>query len=135
MSDSDRVHTGDGYAVAHLDELGQGPGFRKLRTPLGVTAFGANAIVLPAGMSTGIHYHDRQEELYFVHRGRVKMTFGDGSEQELGAGGVARVDPATHRKLENIGEDDAVYLIVGGEGGYVGRDGHALEGEGHGAAS
>jgi uncharacterized cupin superfamily protein len=124
---SENVQTGDGYAVAHLDDLGDGPGFRKIRSGLGVTAFGVNAIVLPAGTSTGFHYHDRQEELYFVHRGRVRMTFGDGTEQELGPGGLARVDAATHRKLASVGAEDAVYVIVGGADGYVGRDGQVPE--------
>jgi hypothetical protein len=38
--------SGDGYSVSSLDALGEGPGFRKIRGPLGVTAFGINAIVL-----------------------------------------------------------------------------------------
>ena len=29
-----------GYAFSSLDELGEGYGFRKIRKPLGVTAFG-----------------------------------------------------------------------------------------------
>ena len=72
---------GDGYAVANLDDLGEGPGFRKIRKELGVTAFGVNAIVLPPSYETGSHYHDEQEELYFVHSGRIEITFGDGSTQ------------------------------------------------------
>jgi hypothetical protein len=52
------VRTGEGYAVAHLEDLGDGPGFRKVRKGLGVTAFGVNAIVLPPGIETGFHYHD-----------------------------------------------------------------------------
>ena len=39
---------GDGYAVANIDGLGEGPGFRKVRRELGVEEFGVNAIVLPA---------------------------------------------------------------------------------------
>jgi hypothetical protein len=31
---------GDGWAVASLDDLGEGPGSRKVRAALGVTAFG-----------------------------------------------------------------------------------------------
>ena len=38
---------GDGYAVANLEALGDGPGFRKVRKELGVTAFGVNGIELP----------------------------------------------------------------------------------------
>jgi uncharacterized cupin superfamily protein len=115
--------TGEGYAVAHLDDLGEGYGFRKVRSGLGVTAFGVNAIVLPPGYQTPQHFHERQEELYFVHRGTIEIFFGDGTSQRLEAGGLARVDAATVRSLKNAGDDDAVYLCVGGKDGYVGRDG------------
>jgi mannose-6-phosphate isomerase-like protein (cupin superfamily) len=123
------VRTGDGYAVGNLEDLGDGPGFRKIRKGLGVTAFGVNAIVLPPGIETGFHYHDKQEELYFVHRGAVEIEFGDGSVHALAAGGMARVDAATVRKLRNPGEVDAVYICAGGADGYVGRDGRVREGE------
>jgi mannose-6-phosphate isomerase-like protein (cupin superfamily) len=117
---------GPGYAVSSLDEMGDGPGFRKVRRALGVTAFGINAIVLPAGYATGIHYHERQEETYFVHAGTVEFRFGDGSTHTVGPGGVARVDPATHRGLRNAGDSEAVVLVAGGRDGYVGRDGRAV---------
>jgi mannose-6-phosphate isomerase-like protein (cupin superfamily) len=123
------VTTGEGYAVGSLDDLGDGPGFRKIRKGLGVTAFGVNAIVLPPGIETGFHYHDKQEELYFVHRGAVEIEFGDGSVHALAAGGMARVDAATVRKLRNPGDVDAVYVCAGGADGYVGRDGRVREGE------
>jgi quercetin dioxygenase-like cupin family protein len=123
------VVKGDGYAVAHLSDLGDGPGFRKIRRELDVTAFGINAIVLPEGFEGGRHYHERQEETYFVHQGRVEIEFGDGSRHELGPGGLARVDAATIRLLRNVGEGDAVYVVAGGADGYVGRDGHLAEGE------
>ena len=115
---------------AHIDDLGDGPGFRKVRKGLGVTAFGVNAIVLPAGIETGAHYHDTQEELYFVHRGEIEMEFGDGTVERLGEGSLARVDAATVRKIRNVGDSDAVYLFAGGKDGYVGRDGRAARGRG-----
>jgi quercetin dioxygenase-like cupin family protein len=124
------VVEGEGYSVAHLDDLGQGPGFRKIRRELGVDDFGVNAIVLPPSYDTGRHYHDEQQELYFVHSGRVAIEFGDGPSHELGPGGVARVDAATVRGLRNLSDsEDAVYLAVGAKGGYVGRDGRLPEGE------
>jgi mannose-6-phosphate isomerase-like protein (cupin superfamily) len=123
------VLEGDGYAAANIDAMGEGPGFRKIRRALGVTAFGINAVVLPAGLETGFHYHDEQEETYFVHRGRLEFEFGDGSKLMLGPGGVVRVDAATSRKIRNVGKQDAVYVIAGGKDGYVGRDGRLPEGE------
>ncbi len=128
-SEYPNVIVGEGYAVGNLDDLGQGPGFRKVRKDLGVTAFGVNAIVMPPGIESGFHYHDVQEELYFVHKGEIEIEFGDGSVQLLRAGGLARVDAATVRKIRNRGETDAVYLIAGGKDGYVGRDGRVPEGE------
>src|SRR5471030_1493754 len=123
------VTSGEGYAVASLDALGDGPGFRKVRKGLDVTAFGVNAIVMPPGVETGFHFHDEQEELYFVHRGTIEIEFGDGSVHRLGEGGMARVDAATPRKIRNAGDGEAVYLCAGGKGGYVGRDGRLPEGE------
>jgi quercetin dioxygenase-like cupin family protein len=133
MSDSEtNVAKGEGYAVANLEDLGEGPGFRKIRKELGVTAFGVNAIVLPPSYSTGSHYHDEQEELYFLHSGRVEIEFGDGSTQQLGPGGLAWVDAPTPRKIRNLSDsEDAVYVVVGGKDGYVGRDGKLAEGESH----
>jgi uncharacterized cupin superfamily protein len=114
---------GEGWAVASIDDLGEGPGFRKVRQALDVTEFGVNAVVLPPGYESRRHYHDRQQELYMVLRGDIEFDL-DGVKHRLGPGGLARVDAPTVRSLRNISEtDDAVYLCVGGQGGYVGRDG------------
>ena len=114
---------GPGWAIASIDALGSGPGFRKIRAPLGVTAFGVNAVVLPPGVSTPAHHHERQQELYLVLDGEIEFAL-DGGTRTLGPGGLARVDPGTVRSLRNVSaERDATYFCVGGEGGYVGRDG------------
>ncbi len=124
------VVKGDGYAVTDLGALGEGPGFRKIRKALGVTAFGVNAIVLPPTYETGSHYHEQQEELYFLHSGRIELEFGDGSTHALEPGGLAWVDAATVRKVRNPSDsEEAVYVVIGGKDGYVGRDGKQPEGE------
>jgi uncharacterized cupin superfamily protein len=118
------VTEGDGYAVAHIDAMGDDYGFRKIRRAVGVTEFGVNAVVMPPGYGGGGHFHDEQQELYVVHRGTLEFEFGDGSTHLLGPGAVARVDAATVRRFRNAGDEDAVYFVVGAKGGYVGRDAH-----------
>jgi mannose-6-phosphate isomerase-like protein (cupin superfamily) len=115
-----------GYRLSSLDELGEGYGFRKIRKPLGVTAFGVNALVFPPGYEGPSHFHDRQDELYFVHRGVATFTV-DGEVHELGEGGLVHVESTTPRKVANRGETDLVFLVVGGRGGYVERDGHLVD--------
>ena len=88
------------HAFGWIDELGEGYGFRKVRKPLGVTAFGVNAIVMPPHFDGFNHYHDLQDELYFVHSGTARFEVGD---------------------------DDLVLLVVGGKDGYVERDGHLVD--------
>jgi mannose-6-phosphate isomerase-like protein (cupin superfamily) len=117
-----------GYQVSSLDELGEGYGFRKVRQPLGVTAFGVNALVFPAGYEGPNHYHDHQDELYFVHRGTAIFTF-EGEEHEVGEGGLVHVESTTHRMISNRTDGDLVLFIVGGKDGYVERDGHVVSDE------
>jgi uncharacterized cupin superfamily protein len=125
----EEVVEGVGYTVAPLEALGEGYGFRKIRRALGVEAFGVNAIVMPPRYEAGAHFHDQQEELYFVHAGLIELEFGDGTVQRLGPGGLARVAATTIRRLRNVAHEDSVVLVVGGSGGYVGRDAHLPEGE------
>ena len=116
-----------GHAFSTIDELGEGYGFRKVRKALGVTAFGVNAVVYPPGFEGFEHFHDAQDELYFVHAGEARVEV-EGEERTLGAGGLLHVDSTTRRKLSNASEtEDLVLLVVGGKDGYVERDGHMVD--------
>jgi mannose-6-phosphate isomerase-like protein (cupin superfamily) len=114
-----------GYRSGSIDELGDGL-FRKVRRELGVTAFGANVLVLPVGLGWFAHYHEQQDELYFVHRGRAGFEV-EGDVFELGAGGLCYVESTTPRRFWNVGDEDLVLLIVGGKDGYVERDGQLVD--------
>jgi mannose-6-phosphate isomerase-like protein (cupin superfamily) len=115
-----------GYAKGSINEMGEGPGFRKVRQALNVTAFGVNAVVYAPRYEGFMHYHDEQDELYFVHSGRARFEV-DGDEFELGPGGVVHVESTTPRKVTNAGDEDLVMLVVGGKDGYVGRDGQLVD--------
>jgi mannose-6-phosphate isomerase-like protein (cupin superfamily) len=114
-----------GYAFGMIDELGEGV-FRKVRRELGVTAFGVNVLVIPAGVEARPHFHEEQDELYFVHAGRAKFAL-PGESRELGPGGLCHVESTTPRQITSVGEEDLVMLVVGAKGGYVGRDGQPAD--------
>ena len=116
------------HSFGTLDGLGEGYGFRKVRKELGVTAFGVNLIVYPPHYEGFNHYHDTQDELYFVHSGTARFEV-DGEERVLGPGGLCHVASTTPRKLSNAGDDELVILVVGGKDGYVERDGHLVDPE------
>jgi mannose-6-phosphate isomerase-like protein (cupin superfamily) len=116
-----------GYATVSIEDLGDGI-FRKVRRALGVTAFGVNAIVLPPGAGWFEHFHDEQDELYFVHRGRAGVEAG-GDRFQLEEGSLCHVEAATPRRFWNAGEEELVLLVVGGKDGYVGRDGRLVDPE------
>jgi mannose-6-phosphate isomerase-like protein (cupin superfamily) len=113
------------YSFGSIDEMGDGV-FRKVRRELGIVAFGANVLVLTPGVVSRAHYHERQDELYFVHRGRARFDVARDSF-ELGPGGLVHVESTTPRRVTSIGDEDLVLLVIGAKGGYVGRDGHPPE--------
>ena len=116
----------DGYAFGTIDELGEGYGFRTVRQALGVESFGVNVVVMPPNYDGFFHYHDEQDELYFVHAGTARVEVGS-EERLLGPGGMVHVRSTTPRRVSNAGDEDLVVFIVGAKGGYVGRDGQMVD--------
>jgi mannose-6-phosphate isomerase-like protein (cupin superfamily) len=110
-----------GYAFGTIEELGDGV-FRKVRQELGIRAFGANVLVIPPGVEARPHFHQEQDELYFVHSGRARFKL-PGESRELGPGGLCHVESTTPRQVVSIGDEDLVMLVVGAKDGYIGRDG------------
>ncbi len=114
------------HSFSSVDELGSGYGFRKVRREMGIEAFGVNVVVMPPHYDGFLHFHDEQDELYFVHAGTARVEV-DGEERLLGPGGLFHVTSTTPRKVSNAGDDDLVVLCVGAKGGYIGRDGHLVD--------
>ena len=110
-----------GYSHTTIDELGD-ESFRKVRRALGITAFGANVIVIQPGVVGRPHYHEEQDELYFVHQGHAIFDLPD-ERVELGPGGLIHVESTTPRRVTNPGPGELVMLAVGAKDGYIGRDG------------
>jgi quercetin dioxygenase-like cupin family protein len=118
-----------GHSFGSIEGLGEGPGFRKVRRALGVTAFGVNGVVFPPGFVGFEHYHDTQDELYFVHSGTARFEV-EGEERLVGPGGLCHVESTTPRRVSNASDtEDLVLLVIGGKDGYVERDGHMTNDE------
>jgi len=114
-----------GYAFSSVAELGDGV-FRKIRPGLEISAFGVNALVLAPGVEARPHFHEQQDELYFVHRGRARFRL-PGETRELGPGGLCHVESTTPRQIVSVGDEDLVLVVVGAKDGYVGRDGQPAD--------
>ena len=98
------------HARTSLDELGEGV-FRKVRRALGVTAFGVNGIVLPPGAEWFNHFHEQQDELYFVHAGRV----GAGTRMKLARNLIHFVAFTAVTEAQRLAEAADLDLVALGE--------------------
>jgi uncharacterized cupin superfamily protein len=112
MSATRLMDRGDGYSIAHRDELERTGNWTLVRRSLGCQAFGVNLVDIPAGES--IPEHDEterdQEELFFVISGAPTLVV-DGEEHPAQAGTFARLDPRRRRTIRNAGSEPASVLI------------------------
>jgi mannose-6-phosphate isomerase-like protein (cupin superfamily) len=84
---------------------------------------------MPPSYEGFLHFHERQDELYFVHRGRALVEVG-GETREVGEGGLIHVEATTPRRVSNASDsEDLVLLVIGGKDGYVERDGQLVDPE------
>lgn len=104
---------GDGFKIAHRDELERTGNWALVRRSLGCQSFGVNLVEIPPGES--IPEHDEtgrdQEEMFFVISGAPAIVI-DGEEHSARAGTFARLDPRRRRTVRNTGSDAASVLIV-----------------------
>jgi mannose-6-phosphate isomerase-like protein (cupin superfamily) len=102
------------YAVISADDVDNAyagtsvPGeFRPLGEALGSEQLAVTLIRVPPHcdfeQGTG-HYHEEQEELYLITRGKLTMRFGD-EIRPVGAGSVVRVAARTPRSHRNEGDE------------------------------
>lgn len=121
-SNTDAVERGERWACARsYDDLGEGM-FRRVRQPLGLTAFGMNVKVMQPGTSSREHWHREQQEVIFVHAGEVEVVLGDETLEGLGAGAIVMVDVLQPHVVRVTSQEPAVLVMLGGRGGVVEGD-------------
>ena len=66
--------------------------------------------LMPAGVSIGVHTHERNEEIYYLVSGGGVLTF-DGEELPFGPGDISLVTPGhSHGFRADV---DSVLIVVG----------------------
>lgn len=77
--------------------------------------FTFSTMVLPPGSEGPPHVHDDVEEVFFMLRGRVRLSFerdGETWETELGERDLVSVPPGVYRGLVNDGEEEALMCVM-----------------------
>ncbi len=114
---------GTGWGIANLDGIPpvkpDWPAtWKSVRHHFGITAFGINGVTKEAG-NVLIPEHDEtasgQQEVYFVHRGEVRVTL-DGEAMTAGEGAVIAIEPSVKRKIESTASPTTL-LVIGGTPG------------------
>jgi putative acetyltransferase len=89
--------------------------YRDLGAAGGLTQFGAILERLPPGATSSLrHWHEAEDELILVLEGSL-LLIEEGRTDTLGQGDVAAwpAGAANGHCLKNVGELDAVYLVIG----------------------
>lgn len=96
--------TGNGYPAAYA-EGSAGRVKRRLGNHGGITNFGVNHVILPAGCQSALrHWHTRQDEFVMVLTGELVLQT-DAGERVLG--------PGDGHALQNRSDAEASYLEIG----------------------
>ena len=77
--------------------------------------FTFSTMVLPPGCEGPMHVHHDVEEVFFMLRGRVRLSFeqdGETWETELNERDLVSVPPGVYRGLVNEGQEDALMSVM-----------------------
>ena len=77
--------------------------------------FTFSTMVLPPGCEGPSHVHDDVEEVFFMLRGKIRLTLerdGETYETELGERDLISVPPGVYRGLVNEGEEEALMCVL-----------------------
>ena len=103
-------------SLADLETNPEKPGRRwELSPQLGITDYNLNVAVLAPGerlSQNAYHYHENQEEVYYVIEGRVRVEVEDGSF-DLAADEVLRFEPGAPHLLHNPFDERCRLIAIG----------------------
>ena len=104
------------YRRAQMRYLGTGgTGVKDDSNAVPSEHFTFSTMVLPPGCEGPSHVHDDVEEVFFMLRGKIRLTLerdGESFETELGERDLISVPPGVYRGLVNEGEEEALMCVM-----------------------
>ena len=99
--------------MKHFDKVSVGNEARtELHDKLHLTGAEISVNHLPAGANVPfVHYHKKNEEIYFITAGRGKVVI-DGETRELAAGDWLRISPAARRQFFAAADEGISYVCI-----------------------
>lgn len=79
-----------------------------------------NWALLPVGKSFSAHYHEDMQEVFILIKGKALMTI-EQEQVEVQEGDTVVVPIGSVHTMENVGEKDVEYVVVGVSKGTRGR--------------
>ncbi len=104
------------YRRAQMRYLGTGAaGVTSDANTVPAEHFTFSTMVLPAGCEGPMHIHDDVEEVFFMLRGKIRLSVeldGETVETVLNERDLISVPPGVYRGLLNIGEEEALMCVL-----------------------
>jgi quercetin dioxygenase-like cupin family protein len=104
------------YRRAQMRYVGTGgTGVKSDANVIPAEHFTFSTMLLPAGAEGPMHIHNDVEEVFFVIRGKVKVTLekdGETYETVLTERDLISIPPGIYRGEVNIGEEDALMCVM-----------------------
>jgi len=104
------------YRRAQMRYLGTGgTGVKSDANVIPAEHFTFSTMLLPAGAEGPPHVHDDVEEVFFVIRGKLKLTLekdGERYETVLQERDLVSIPPGVYRGEVNVGEEDCLMCVM-----------------------
>ena len=79
-----------------------------------------NWALLPTGKAFQAHFHEDMQEIFIVIKGAARILV-DNEQAEIHAGDTVVVPVGSIHSMENVGQNDVEYIVVGVSKGTGGR--------------
>ena len=66
----------------------------------------------PSGSGHPEHYHPRADEIWYIHEGKLRVTFNNGPALTAEPGSILFAKKGTVHDMESVGKDPLVMIVI-----------------------